>query len=107
MKYYKTYEEPLQGRVFNEKQMKEVYKDLANKNEYTTFEDWLHDMLKSGVFEEISFNNFIDDKEKMFDFIILKKDEFLKSYSYLTEEEYENTLQLVKQKVLERINWDK
>ena len=107
MKLYTTYEEPLKGRVFNEKQMKEVYKDLADKNEYATFEDWLHDMLKSGVFEEISFNNFIDDKEKMFDFIILTKEEFLESYSYLTEEEYENTLQLVKQKVLERINWDK
>lgn len=107
MKYYKTYEEPLKGKVFNEKQIKEVYKDLADKNEYITFEDWLHDMLKSGVFEEISFNNFIDDKEKMFDFIILTKDKFLESYSYLTEEEYENTLQLVKQKVLERINWDK
>ena len=104
MKYYRTYEEPLKGRVFNEKQMKEVYKDLANKNEYTTFEDWLHDMLKSGVFEEISFNNFIDDKDKMFDFIMLTKEEFLASYSYLTEEEYENTLQFVKQKILERIN---
>ena len=104
MKCYRTYEEPLKGRVFNEKQMKEVYKDLANKNEYTTFEDWLVDMLKSGVFEEISFNNFIDDKEKMFDFIMLTKEEFLSSYSYLTKEEYENTLQFVKQKILERIN---
>ena len=104
MKCYRTYEEPLKGRVFNEKQMKEVYKDLANKNEYTTFEDWLVDMLKSGVFEEISFNNFIDDKEKMFDFIMLTKEEFLASYSYLTKEDYENTLQFVKQKILERIN---
>ena len=53
MKLYTTYEEPLNGRVFAEKQMKEVYRDLADKNEYPNFEDWLFDMLRSGVFEEI------------------------------------------------------
>lgn len=37
-------------------------------------------------------NNFIDDKDKMFDFIHLSKNEFLKSYSYITKEEWENTL---------------
>ena len=36
--------------------------------------------------------NFLNDKEKMIDFKILTKEEFLKSYSYLTEEEYDNTL---------------
>ena len=35
--------------------------------------------------------DFIDDKEKMNDFFILSKEEFLKSYSYLTEQEYNNT----------------
>lgn len=35
--------------------------------------------------------HFIDDKEKMKDFNILTKEEFLKSYSYLTEIEYEFT----------------
>lgn len=35
--------------------------------------------------------HFIDDKEKMKDFNILTKEEFLKSYSYLTEVEYEFT----------------
>lgn len=53
MKKYITYEEPLQNCTFTEKQMYEVYRDLADKEEYTTFEDWLYDMLKSGVFEEI------------------------------------------------------
>ncbi len=38
--------------------------------------------------------NFIDDKEKMNDFEILSKEEFLSSYSYLTEEEYNNTKML-------------
>jgi len=36
--------------------------------------------------------DFLDDEEKMFDFMLLPKDEFLMSYSYLTEEEYEATL---------------
>lgn len=53
MKKYTTYEEPLQGRTFTENQMKEVYRDLANKEEYPDFECWIADMLKSGVFEEV------------------------------------------------------
>ena len=38
---------------------------------------------------------FIDDNEKMRDFFILTKKEFLDSYSYLTEEEYDETMQAV------------
>ena len=34
---------------------------------------------------------FIDDKEKMYDFTRLSKYEFLKSYSYLDEREYDAT----------------
>ena len=40
--------------------------------------------------------NFLDDIEKMIDFKILTKKEFLKFYSYLTEEEYDNTLKFFK-----------
>lgn len=36
--------------------------------------------------------NFIDDKEKMRDFFTISKDEFLLSYSYLTEQDYEDTV---------------
>lgn len=36
--------------------------------------------------------NFIDDVEKMVDFELLGKDDFLQSYSYLSELEYDNTL---------------
>jgi hypothetical protein len=36
-------------------------------------------------------NNFSDDVEKMRDFEELNKEEFLQLYSYITEEEYENT----------------
>ena len=37
------------------------------------------------------YKSFIDDKEKMKDFYILSKEEFLKSYSYLNEIEYDLT----------------
>lgn len=40
--------------------------------------------------------NFIHDEEKMSDFFYLSKKEFLSSYSYLTEEEYDNTKELFK-----------
>lgn len=36
--------------------------------------------------------SFLDDKEKMVDFYKLTKDEFLQSYSYLTEKEYNETM---------------
>ena len=42
---------------------------------------------------------FIDDKEKMVDFVALTKEEFLETYSYLTEEEYDETANLLKDKV--------
>ena len=36
--------------------------------------------------------SFIDDKEKINDIFKLSKSEFLKSYSYLTEEDYQATI---------------
>lgn len=36
---------------------------------------------------------FINDKEKMKDFMILSKEDFLKSYSYLRESDYNSTMQ--------------
>lgn len=53
MKKYITYEEPLKGRTFTEKQMHEVYRDLADKREYPVFSIWFLDMIRSGVFEEV------------------------------------------------------
>ena len=40
---------------------------------------------------KIRYTDFIDDEEKMRDFKLLTKKEFLNSYSYLTEEEYNLT----------------
>lgn len=53
MKKYITYEQPLQGKTFTEKQMQEVYRDMADRKEYPDFSCWFADMLKSGVFEEV------------------------------------------------------
>ena len=37
---------------------------------------------------------FLDDLDKMKDFLVLSKEEFLDSYSYMTEEEYDETLRV-------------
>lgn len=41
--------------------------------------------------EKMVAHDFFDDEEKMDDFYKLSKEEFLRSYSYLTEEEYDLT----------------
>lgn len=46
------------------------------------------------------YGDFFNDQEKMRDMAKLSKEEFLRSYSYLTEEEYDNTLNKVIIKVL-------
>lgn len=43
-----------------------------------------------------NLSHFADDEEKMVDFKILTKEEFLFSYSYLTEEEYDMTMEYCK-----------
>ncbi len=42
----------------------------------------------------MNYKDFTDDKEKMRDFKLLTRTEFLSSYSYLTEEEYDLTKEL-------------
>ena len=41
--------------------------------------------------KDVKYTNFFNDQEKMKDFHILSKEEFLKSYSYLDEVEYNLT----------------
>lgn len=48
---------------------------------------------------------FVDDGEKMRDFFELTKEEFLESYSYLTEEEYDATDVYVKRHHLSKTLW--
>ena len=59
-----------------------VYSDLDNIDPLPlTFDEWLTDINTLGY-------PFTDDAEKMIDFVELTKDEFLESYSYLTEYDY-------------------
>lgn len=53
MKQYITYEDPYTNQTFTESKMHNIYNKDVNKSEYPDFTDWLHDMLKSGVFETI------------------------------------------------------
>ena len=55
--------------------------------------------------KNIQTTPFVDDGEKMRDFFDLTKEEFLSSYSYLTEEEYDATAEYVKQHNLWRHLW--
>ena len=65
-----------------------TYVEYADGNGYNFFAIDEHNLIG---FNEFKDGNFIDDKEKMRDFRQLTKEEFLQSYSYLTEEEYDNT----------------
>lgn len=48
------------------------------------------------------YESFVDDEEKMRDFFKLSREEFLKSYSYLTEEEYDATLEILRKSLENR-----
>lgn len=54
-KTYITYEEPYANQTFTELEMREIYNKEVNKDTnidgWATFEDWLHDVVKSGIFE--------------------------------------------------------
>ena len=49
---YITYEEPFTGRSFSEHQMQNTYCLMIDKEEYPTYEGWIYDMLRSGVYEK-------------------------------------------------------
>ena len=42
------------------------------------------------------YTDFLDDLDKVYDLLIISKEEFLNSYSYLTEKEYDLTLDKIK-----------
>ena len=50
MKKYISYEEGSKG-TFTEQEMENLYDEVVDKEEYADYQDWFHDMLKSGVFE--------------------------------------------------------
>lgn len=53
MAKYITYESPYANQIFTKSEMHNLYKREVNKNEYTTYKDWLADMVNSGVFETL------------------------------------------------------
>jgi len=57
-----------------------------------------HDRIAIDIKKEEHYESFIDDKEKILDFFEMNKEDFLESYSYLTEEEYDLTMEDVKKK---------
>ena len=59
--------------------------------------DWL-EVAKNEVKElnEPITANFLDDLDKMYDLLIISKEEFLESYSYINEESYDLTLADIK-----------
>ena len=73
--------------------MKEIIGD-----DYPTYEESVNMTLKGkGHYSSnIPARDFCDDEEKMADFNKLTKKDFLDSYSYLTEEEYQLTMNQVK-----------
>lgn len=52
-------------------------------------------------------NNFIDDIEKINDLLILSKNDFLSSYSYISELEYNNTIKEIQEILQNTINFRK
>lgn len=61
---YISYEEPFNGKAFTSSQMREVYRDMADKTEYQDFESWLYDMIKSGIFRIITKTSNCFETEK-------------------------------------------
>tara|TARA_R100000995_G_scaffold72015_2_gene40730 strand:+ start:253 stop:504 length:252 start_codon:yes stop_codon:yes gene_type:complete len=79
--------------------MKKI-KVAVDTTENVSDEDFLkvHEELHRLSKANIEYKDFCDDAEKMVDFLQLSKEEFLESYSYMTEEEYLLTSIKIKEK---------
>lgn len=91
MKLFVTYEETpwnAQGEmlVLDSDGMGRLYREEVNKEEYPTCEEWLYDMLKSGIFEEITNTFKVWGKNKKY---YVEGGEKLIDY-FKTEEQAEN-----------------
>ena len=69
----------------------EVTEEEVSSDTYYEELDWTDEEEKEEQEVTPIYGSFINDKEKMRDFYILSKQEFLQSYSYLTELEYDLT----------------
>ena len=80
-KIYTSYEIGCEGSYTIE-QMKNLYNETVDKTEYETFDIWLFDMLKSGVFEEETIEKVATD-------LFNDTNDILDGYHYYTKEEVE------------------
>lgn len=97
---YKDYDVPLNKG--EEKALISLAEEYASK-ENTSLAVLMAEA-KSAYGNEINSHNFINDAEKMRDFPLMSKEDFLASYSYLTDAEYNNTLELYQEKYLDILN---
>jgi len=76
------------------KEIEEIAIDFKYDS-YGVTDPELRESVASRLHDEwMKLGNFADDEEKMRDFRELTKEQFLESYSYLTEEEYDNTMRI-------------
>lgn len=79
--------------------------DVENIAENLMDNDYLFSLIDNEIRAELESYcseikaNFIDDKDKIKDLLLLSKNEFLNKYSYLTEDEYNNTLKMIMRKI--------
>lgn len=109
--------EHVEPRVSLYKAMAPIYKD-SDGNPYVGLIDVYYDATDESAYcircprcsyllaetckefdEKYLKQSFLDDGEKLVDFFKLTKEEFLKSYSYLTDEEYEATKDAINKKM--------
>lgn len=88
MNKYKTIEKIMKSEKADEN-MKMYYIEMFVKG-------WCTEKDMGWLWEDLQKTHFANDEEKMVDFKILSKEEFLSSYSYLTEEEYDLTVEYLK-----------
>lgn len=110
--------DPIEPRVNLYKAMAPIYKD-SEGNPYVGLIDVYYDAADENAYcircpkcsyllaetckefdEKYLKQSFLDDGEKLVDFFKLTKQEFLESYSYLSEIEYDKTLEVIKEKLV-------
>lgn len=108
--------DPVEPRVSLYKAMAPIYKD-SDGNPYVGLIDVYYDATDENAYcircpkcsyllaetckefdEKYLKQSFLDDGEKLVDLLKLTKEEFLESYSYLSEVEYDRTVEAIKQK---------
>ena len=77
----------------------DIYHDVMVKVEATLAQDIGADAQPKQVGE-----SFLEDGEKMHDFLRLSEDEFLQSYSYLTKADYAATITAMNDAIIEKLN---